>query len=182
MSKKPQHQNSSLVQVGKVVGVHGIKGEIKILPYGECEKKPWKRLYLNKDGEQKEYAIKGLRPHTGVILAGILGCDTRNSALELIDSEVLVDKSNLPELPEGEYYHFEVLGMEVFTEDNVFLGTIDDILSTGSNDVYVVKGGSKGSRGEALLPAIKDVVISVDVEKKRMTVRLMQGLIPEDEI
>lgn len=178
MSKKPQHQNSSLVQVGKVVGVHGIKGEIKILPYGECEKKPWKMLYLNKNGEQKEYAIKGLKPHKGVILVSLLGYDTRNSALELIGSEVLVDKSHLPELPEGEYYHFELLGMEVWTEDNIFLGIIDDIFSTGGNDVYAVKG----SKGELLLPAIKDVVISVDVEKKRMTVRLMQGLIPEDEI
>lgn len=182
MSKKPQHQNSSLVQVGKVVGVHGINGEVKILPYGECEKKPWKILYLNKNGEQKEYAIKGLKPHKRVILASILGCDTRNSALELIDSEVLVDKSHLPKLPEGEYYHFELLGMEVWTEDNIFLGTIDDIFSTGSNDVYAVKGSSKGSRGEVLLPAIKDVVIRVDVEKKRMIVRLMQGLISEDEI
>ena len=172
--KDPSNKEENIILVGKVVGIHGIKGEVKILPYGNCEKKKWKTLYLKKGPLQKKYEIKGLRPHKGVILAFLLGCDTINIALELIGSEVLIEKSQLPKLPKGEYYHFDLIGMEVFTEDNIFLGVLDDIFSTGSNDVYVVKDNIR----EMLIPATENVVVDIDLKKRQMVIRLVEGLMP----
>ncbi|MBI5682572.1 MAG: 16S rRNA processing protein RimM [Deltaproteobacteria bacterium] len=177
MSKKPAEnlceEGADLVLIGRVVGVHGINGEIKILPYGDREQKKWRAIYLKKNALQKRYRIKGIRPHKGVLLVSLYGCDTRNDADTLIDSEALIERSELPKLPKGEYYHFELEGTMVFTEDNTFIGTIEGILSTrGGSDVYIVKGSS----GEILVPAVDNIIVSIDTDKKRMIVRPPEGL------
>ena len=87
--------------------------------------------------------------------------------------ELLTIPSNaVPPLPEGEYFHFQLMGLEVFTEEGEDLGRISDILVTGSNDVYVVSGQS----GDLLIPAVAQVVRVVDLERGTMTVRLIDGL------
>ena len=164
----------TLIRVGKVVGVHGIKGEVKVTPYVDCEKKGWQMLHLYKDGNNRVYKIKNVRPHKETLLISLLDCNTRDEALELAGSDVLVDRSQFSKLAEGEYYYFELAGMKVITEDKVIRGVIEDIFSTGSNDVYVVKGRF----GEVLIPATNDVVISIDIEKRKMTIRMMEGLMP----
>ena len=121
---------------------------------------------------QKGYRVKGIRPHKGVLLVSLYDCDTRNAALELIGSEALIERSELPKLPKGEYYHFEIEGVEVFTKDNTSIGTIEGVLSTRSNDVYIVKGDS----GEILIPAVDDIIVGIDTDKKKMIVRPPEGL------
>lgn len=175
-----------LLLVGKVVGVHGIRGEVKILPYGDCDKKPWKKLYLSKQGQTIICEVTANRPHKTVILASIKGYNDRNSAAELVGYDVFVDKAAVPLLPKGEYYHFQLQGMEVVTDQGKIIGIITDIFSTGSNDVYVVKGRGAHPRdgsGEILIPATDDVVLKVDVDAGKMTVRLLEGFLPgENEI
>jgi 16S rRNA processing protein RimM len=100
----------------------------------------------------------------------------REEAEGLRGSEVSVSKQELPALPEGEYYWFELMGMEVQSEDGRALGKIFNIVTTGSNDVYEVRG----PLGEILIPAIEGVVIGVDAEKKRMTIRIPEGLLPDE--
>lgn len=162
--------------VGKVVGVHGIRGEIKILPYGDCDKKPWKKIILSREGRTIICEVTANRPHKGVILAKLNGYDDRNSASELVGFDVSVDKTAMPSLPEGEYYHFQLQGMEVVTEQGKKIGVIASVFPTGSNDVFVVKGDA----GEVLIPATSDVVLKVDVGAGRMVVRLIEGLMPNE--
>lgn len=173
---KQYTDKDNLLLVGKVVGVHGIRGEVKILPYGDSDKKPWKKLHLSKQGHTIICEVTANRPHKGVILTFLKGCDDRNRAAELVGYDVFVDKTAVPLLPEGEYYHFQLQGMEVVTDNGERIGVIADILSTGSNDVYVVKGAS----GEVLIPATGDVVLKVDVDAGKMIVHLLEGLMPKD--
>ncbi len=170
----PSNQDVMFILVGKVVGAHGIDGDIKILPYGECEKKTWERVYLKRENSQEAYKVQTLKPHQRVLLVHLVGCDTRDNALTLVGSDVFINRLHLPKLPKGEYYYHDLVGMEVFTEDNILLGIIKDIFSTGSNDVYVVKNNLK----EVLIPAIKDVVVDIDLNKKKMVIRLLEGLMP----
>ncbi|HAI08473.1 MAG TPA: 16S rRNA processing protein RimM, partial [Dehalococcoidia bacterium] len=88
------------------------------------------------------------------------------------DQWITVPASEVPELPPGEFYHFQLLDLRVLTEEGEELGTVSDILETGSNDVYVVTGGS----GEILIPALADVVKDIDLEKGVMLVSLPDGL------
>lgn len=163
--------------VGKVVGVHGIRGEVKILPYGDCDKKPWKKLYLSdKEGHVVICKLTANRPHKGVIIASFEGYADRNRAAELVGLDVFVDRAVMPALPEGEYYHFQLQGMEVVTEQGGKIGVVAGIFSTGSNDVYAVKG----DYGEILIPAISDVVLKVDIDAGKIVVRLIEGLMPNE--
>lgn len=165
-------KDTSLVLIGRAVGVHGINGEIKVLPYGSCEKKKWKVLYLKKNALHRAYKVKGIRPHKGILLVSLDGCNTRDDAANLIGSDAFIKRTELPRLPKGEYYCFQFEGIQVFTEDNTFVGTIKGIFSTGSNDVYVVDGSS----GEILIPSVDNVIVNIDITKKKMFVRPLEGL------
>lgn len=167
-----------LLLVGKVVGVHGIRGELKILPYGDCEKKPWKKLYLAKANATRIGEVRETRPHKGVIITSLTGYDDRNRASELIGFDVYIDKKFIARPPKGEYYHFQLEGMEVVTDDGTSLGVITHIFSAGGNDIYVVNG----PLGEVLIPAIRDVVRRIDVRSGKMVVHLLEGLLPDEQV
>ena len=165
-----------LLAVGKVVGLHGVKGEIKVLPYGDYDKEAWRVISISTEDGDNPYKVLQWRRHKRVILLRLAGVDTREDAYPLIGSEVFIRKERLEELTEGEYYWFELTGMEVETDDGRKLGRINHIFSTGGNDVFEVHG----PLGEVLIPVIKDVVVKVDRESKKVTVHLLEGLLPEE--
>ena len=116
--------------------------------------------------------VQGRRMHRGMVLVKFRGIDTHEDASRLAGVELEVPVNEVPPLPDGSYYHFQILDMEVWTSSGELLGVVEDILSTGSNDVYVVRRGAE----EVLVPAIEDVVLQVDVDGGRLTVDLPDGL------
>ncbi len=166
--------NRETVLVGKVVGVHGIKGEIKVLLYGGLDGFEWKTIYLKGKGSGSTCRVKRARAHKGALIIEIEGFQTRNDAGRLVGLEVEVDRGSLPELPVGEYYYFELMGMEAVTEDGKALGKITNIFATGSNDVLQ----AEGPFGEILIPALEDTIVKVDLSNRRLVVRMMEGLLP----
>ncbi|MBI5491454.1 MAG: 16S rRNA processing protein RimM [Deltaproteobacteria bacterium] len=165
--------NRETVPVGKVVGVHGIKGEIKVLPYGGLDFE-WKTVYLKGKGSGSTCRVKRARAHKGAIIIELEGLQTRNDAERLVGLEVEVDRGSLPELPEGEYYYFQLMGMEVVADDGRALGKITNIFSTGSNDVLQ----AEGPFGEVLIPALEDTIVKVDISNGRLVIHMMEGLLP----
>ncbi len=161
--------------VGKVVGLHGIRGEVKVLPYSVETGFPYRTLFAS-GLEDRPLSVECTRKHRGLYIVKIRGVDSRTDAQALVGRELLVKRSELPELEEGEYFCADLMGAEVFTEDGRALGKITKIFSTGGNDVFEVRGPA----GEVLIPVIEDVVLSIDVSNKRVTVRLLEGLLPED--
>lgn len=168
------------VPLGKIVGVHGLKGELKIYLYAsgievadtvESLKSSRETVFI--DG--LPYILKGLKRHKAVMLVKFEGVSKREDAEALIGKDVFVKKGELPDLDDDEYYAFEIQDMEVSSLDGRDLGKVVNIFSTGSNDVYVVEG----PLGEILIPAIKDVIVKMDVPGKKMIVRLIEGLLEE---
>ncbi len=100
----------------------------------------------------------------------------RNQAERLVGSVLFVEKSRLPVLDEDTYYWFELVGLSVYDTTGFLLGCIDEVISTGGNDVYVVKGKKDGQYREMLIPAIGDVVLNIDLESKSMIVDPPEGL------
>lgn len=166
-----------LIPVGRITGVHGIKGEIKVSVYGDLDDFEWTSVFITGKTGSEERKVERVRPHKGALIFALKGCSTRNAAEELVGLELAIPKAELPALPEDEYYYSELLGMEVWTEDGRLLGTVTNLFPTGSNDVIEVRGEA----GEVLIPAIEDTVLKVDLEKRRVTVRLMEGLLPDEK-
>jgi len=111
------------------------------------------------------------------LLLKLGGCDDRNGADELRGMLVQIPLKEAAPLEEGEYYHFQLIGVRVETESGEWLGQVVEVLETGANDVYVVRG----PWGEVLLPAVNDVILELDLELRRMVVHLLPGMLAEDE-
>jgi 16S rRNA processing protein RimM len=169
-------ENEDHVIVGEIVGVHGIKGANKIRSYAESLSlfKPGGSILVRENGgQQKIRTIKWVKPHTGTALISFKGVNERSQAEALIGAELFIPKAELPELEEDTHFWFDLIGMAVYTTEDKYLGRIESIIETGSNDVYVVQDHKK----EVLIPALESVVVDVDVKAKRMSVELPQGLI-----
>lgn len=164
-----------LIVLGRITGTHGIRGELKIHSYsGEISTfRHLGRLTLrSEDGRCESYRLASVRPHGKWILASLAGYDSINDVLPLVGREVVAERSSLPPLEEGEYYWCDLLGLTVETVDGVTLGRLEEIYETGSNDVYAVRDGKR----EYLIPAVADLVVSVDLSSRRMTVAPFEGL------
>ena len=163
------------LEIGQIVNTFGIKGMVKIKPFTDDINRfdKLKKVYIkNKDGK-KEYQIQEVKYHKNMVLMKLEGIDTPEQADLLRQSYLLVNRDDEEPLEEGVYYIVDLIGLEVYTDEDVLLGNVDDIFNTGSNDIYVVKDG-KGK--QVLLPGIPEVLKNVDLEKGRITVHLIPGL------
>ena len=167
----------NFLKIGKIVGIHGIKGNLKVFSNREsfdffcCGNKV---VIKRADGIEKYYRILWSKPHKKNLLVLFENILSRNDAKKLLDAEVFIEKSMLPELDKDDYYWFQIIGLDVYNEEGEYIGKVNSIIPTGSNDVYEVKDSKDGN--EILIPAIESVVKSIDIEKKTMTVNLLEGL------
>jgi 16S rRNA processing protein RimM len=165
--------------VGKVVNTHGIRGDLKVVPQTDFPEERFaegSELSLVHPETQQRLAVEvqGARLHKNMYIVKLKGYDNINDVEKYKGWLLKVTKEQMAELEEGEYYHFEIIGCKVVTVEGQELGVITEILSPGANDVWVVQP-TKGK--QILIPVIDDVVIDVEVDKKTVTVRLMEGLI-----
>ncbi len=164
-----------LIPVGKITGVHGIKGEVRIMPFEGMDWLDITTVFLSDASgfsPAKGIAILRMRRQGGHFVAALEGYGTREDALALAGRRVCVRKKDLPLLPDGEYYLHELEGMEVWTDDRRLLGRVVNILSTGANDVIECEGAS----GIVLIPAIDQTIKEVSLAHRKITVHLMEGL------
>ena len=164
------------LEIGQIVNTFGIKGMVKIKPFTDDINRfdRLKKIYISNKNGKKEYQIQEIKYHKNMVLMKLEGVDTPEQADLLRQSYLLVDRADEEPLEEGVYYIVDLLGLEVYTDDNKLLGKVDDIFNTGSNDIYVVKD-EMGK--QILLPGIPEVLKNVDLEKGRITVHLIPGLI-----
>jgi 16S rRNA processing protein RimM len=172
-------QKSRFLVVGKIVGSHGVKGNLKIRSYTESETvfKPGKSILVIQAGHiEKTYPIQWAKPHGRSMLVSLKGIENRDTADSLVGAGVFIERSALPELEEGSYYWVDIIGLSVVSTDDRYIGRIESIMPTGGNDVYVVKNHDKNDHQEILIPAIESVVLNIDFKNKIMRVDLPEGL------
>ncbi|MBW1641609.1 MAG: 16S rRNA processing protein RimM [Deltaproteobacteria bacterium] len=165
--------------IGKIVGTHGLKGDLKVYSYSETLRvfDTGHSIYIwTAAGQEQVHVIESAKPHKKVVLLSLKGISTISSAESLLGSDLFMEKENLPELEEGAYYWFDIIGLSVFLKDNTFIGNVTSVIPTGSNDVYVVKNPDKNNNKEILVPAIESVVLEIDLKNERMSVDLPEGL------
>ncbi|TGE32779.1 ribosome maturation factor RimM [Desulfosporosinus sp. Sb-LF] len=161
------------VLIGEVLRPHGYEGELKIYPLTTDPERFLKlqEVFLRRGKIDQHFKIISARVQMDLVLLRVEGIDTIDQAEKYRGWEVRIDRSEVPPLKEG-WYYFELEGMQVY-EGDVLLGTLSQVLETGANDVYLVKG----PKGELCVPALKSVVQHVDVQGRRMDVILPPGLL-----
>jgi 16S rRNA processing protein RimM len=163
------------VILGKVGAVYGIKGWLKIHSFTEepeaiLDYFPWSLKLGNKT---QSVEITDWRKHNNGLIVKVGNIDDRDEAQALVGSEILIDEEALPELPEGEFYWRDLMGMKVVTTNGYDLGSVSDIMETGANDVLVVKANRNDGFGkkERLIPYLfEDVVKTISLEDKQICV------------
>ncbi len=163
-------------EIGQIVNTFGIKGMVKIKPFTENieQFEELEKIYIKNKSSKKEYKIQEVKYHKQMVLIKFEGIENPEDADLLRGSYVLINRKDAKPLEEGTYYIVDLLGLDVYTEEGVLLGKVDDIFNTGSNDVYVVKDGLGK---QVLLPGIDEVIKEVDLENKKILVHIIPGLI-----
>lgn len=163
---------NEILELGKVVNTHGIRGEIKVQPWCDDPEifDELEYIYIG----DKRYDILKSRLHKNCEIIALDGVNNINEAELLRNKFVTIEREMLGELPEGTYYIADLEGLEVKTVDGQVLGTIDEVIKTGSNDVYVLNNPGKKP---ILIPVIEQVVKEVNIDDGFVLVELMEGLI-----
>ncbi|MCR5254324.1 MAG: ribosome maturation factor RimM [Acetatifactor sp.] len=163
-------------KIGVITQPHGVRGEVKVFPTTDDPGrfKKLKSCILDTGKERSVVEIESVKFFKQFVIIKFKGFDSMNDVERLRQSELLVEREKAVKLSKDEYFIADLIGIEVFDENDVKIGEITDVMQTGANDVYVV-GTVSGE--EILLPAIKDCILNVDIENLKMTVHIMDGLI-----
>jgi len=169
---------SDYITVGEIAAPFGVRGEVKVIPYTDFPERfeKTRKLFLNKDGLLREVCIDRAILREKDVILKIKGIDTPEEAAEYRRALLQIPRDEVWPLPADSYYRFQIIGLTVTTADGVALGRVADILETGSNDVYVVRDNGKR---EYLIPALRDVIKDIDLEKGLMVIQPLPGLLEE---
>ena len=164
------------LRVGVISSTHGIRGEVKVYPTTDDPERflDLDEVILDTGREHKILEIEGVKFFKNQVILKFKGYDNINDIEKYLKIDLLVDREHAVELGENENFIADLIDMEVVTEEGKVLGTLTDVIETGANDVYAVKT-PEGK--EILLPAIRDCILDVNVDEKRMTVHVMEGLL-----
>lgn len=166
-------EGTRYLAVGEALSSHGVRGQLNVRILTDFPKrlKSLRRVYVGED--HRPFDVESFRVLPDRALLKLKGIDSPEAARELTHRLIYVPVAEAAPLRADEYYWYQIIGLAVWTTAGQYLGEVVDILSTGSNDVYVVRGPS----GEVLVPAIEDVVVAIDLQKGKLTVEPMEGML-----
>ena len=164
------------IEIGQIVNTNGLKGVVKVNPFTDDISKfeDLKYVYIQLKNELRKVKIEQVRYNKNQVLLKLEGIDSIEEAEKYRNFYLKTEKESQEDLGEDTYYIVDLIGLDVYSDKNEYLGKIEDVFPTGSNDVYVVKD-NLGK--QILIPAIADVVKEVDLKNKKMTINLIPGLI-----
>lgn len=164
---------NNLIEIGKIVNIHGLRGDVKVVPWTDFPEifEGIKKVYTDGD---KSYKVKGVKYHKSSVLLKLEGIDTPELAERMRNKVLYADKELFEDLPDDTYLIADLIGVEVYDDEKSY-GKITDVITTGGNDVYCIGTG----KNQVLIPAIKDVVLDVDISAKKMLVKIPNGLLDD---
>lgn len=170
---------NSLLEVGKIVNTHGLRGEVKVVAWTDSpdDFEKIKTVYIKMKSEQISLKIKSIKYQKNNLIIKFDEFNDINEVLPYKNAVLYADREELGPLDEGVYYIVDLIGLDVITEDGEKVGVICDVFNAGASDIYDVKREGKKN---LLLPVIDEVVKEVDLENGRVVVNIMEGL--DDEV
>lgn len=176
-SKKSNPSDSTrLIPLGRVVNTHGVRGEVRFLPYAfPCQTlvKGLTVFLTEKDDQPHPYTIASLRSHRPFVLLKLETIDSRELAESLRDTVLAVEEAVLPPVHEGEFYYYQIIGLPVRTTAGQDIGVISQVFFSGGHDIWVVQEGKK----EYLIPVTEEIVRVIDIPGKQVVIEPLEGLL-----
>lgn len=165
-----------LLQVGVISSTHSVRGEVKVFPTTDDVKrfKKLKKVILDTGKEQLPLEIEGVKFFKQFVILKFRGIDNINDIEKYKGKSLLVDREHAVKLKKDEYFIADMIGMDVFTEEGELFGALKDVMETGANDVYIIE---MTDGKEVLVPAIKQCILDVDIENRKMVIHLLEGLV-----
>lgn len=166
---------NDLLQVGVITSTHGVRGEVKVFPTTDdpARFKKLKQVILDDGKQQIDLEIASVKFFKNMVILKFKGIDNINDVEKYRRATLLVTRENAVPLAENEYFIADLIGLSAVSDEGEELGTITDVLQTGANDVYVVTTPQKE---EILVPAIRECILAVDLDARRMQIHLLPGL------
>ncbi|MBI4630964.1 MAG: 16S rRNA processing protein RimM [Chloroflexi bacterium] len=168
--RRKSESDPQFLAIGKVLRPQGVRGELRLEIYtgSPAHLKDVETVYVG--DEQSPYPLESSRLHQKILLIKLKGCDDREQADSFRGQIIAIARADAAPLRAGQFYHHQIIGLAVISDEGEQLGSITEIIETGANDVYVVKNGDE----ELLLPAISSVILKI--EPPQMIVHLLDGL------
>ncbi len=163
-------------RIGVITKPHGLKGEVKVFPTTDDAKrfKKLKKCIIRTKKGDIEAEKKSCKFFKNLVILSFVGYDDINEVEAFRNCDIYVSREDAVPLEEGEYYISDVIGSDVYEDNGSHLGTVNDVLQTGANDVFTV---AMENGRELLIPVINDCVIDIDTEGKKVIVKLMKGML-----
>lgn len=165
-----------LLRVGVISSTHGIRGEVKVYPTTNTKERflSLKKVFLITKNEKRILEIENVKFFKQMVILKFKEINNINDIEAYKNAELFITREEATPLMEEEYHYADLIGMDCFTQKGEHLGTLTEILETGANDVYVINGEKYQN---LMIPAIKDCILKVDVNNKKMEIHLLEGLI-----
>lgn len=179
-SAAPPDPDHTLVELGPIVNLHGIRGELRLLPHNpqsDVATAAREIVLIGRDGHRQTRRVRGARRHKRFVLLTLDGVDDANSAETLIGSTVAVPRTMLPPAGPDSAYHADLVGCAVETSAGVAVGKVHEVLPMPSADLLVVRSGGR----EHLIPMVADVIVELDVAAGRIVINPLPGLLDADD-
>jgi len=163
------------LSIGQIINTHGLRGAVKVYPLTDdiSRFKKLKEVYVEENDGIVKYKVESVKFLSSTVSVKLKGVDSEEAANKLRGSYIKVDRKSAVKLPKDTYFICDLIDLEVYDEKGLLLGTVKDVLQTGSNDVYVIQSSGK----DILIPALKDIVKKIDLENKKILVEMPEGLI-----
>ncbi len=168
-------EESDFISIGRIVKNQGNKGELRVVPLTDFPERfqLLERVFLKQNGDLLEKRIENLRYHKKFVILKLDGVNNIEEALGLKDSLVQIPGDEILELEEGHFYIDQLIGFNVITVENKYLGELTSIITTGGTDVYRVDGEEK----EYMIPAAKEIITQIDIETSTIIIDPIPGLL-----
>ncbi len=160
------------IQIGKISNVHGVKGDLKVIPLTDNMKRYDELSHVLIGMNKDEYEIETVSYSKNQIILKLKGIDDIKSAEKLRNSFLWIDKEDAI-LPEGAFFLFDIIGIDVLDTEGNIIGKVRDVIQSGANDIYVIKSGEN----DYMIPAVKEFVKQIDIDEKRMVIDPIEGML-----
>ena len=163
------------LSIGQIINTHGLRGAVKVYPLTDdiSRFEKLKEVYVEENDGLVKYKVESVKFLSSTVSVKLKGVDSEEAANKLRGFYIKVDRKSAVKLPKDTYFICDLIDLEVYDEKGLLLGTVKDVLQTGSNDVYVIQSSGK----DILIPALKDIVKKIDLENKKILVEMPEGLI-----
>ena len=167
-------QKMKRVTIGKISRVRGLKGEMVIIPLTDDPQRFLKleKVTIAHDEDCRQFLVEKAREFKDRVLLKLKQVDSPEQARGLVGGYIEIEEDQLVRLPQGSYFVFDIVGLEVVTVAGERIGTVKEVISLPANDLYLVEGEEKSYN----IPAVKDVIKEIDLKKKKMIIEPMEGL------